>query len=429
MSRPAHLIGATLTLRRSANSKSQKHPPVSENPMQLESFTTFNLAILVLALGSWLNSRIGILRDFNIPEPVTSGLLVCVVTALLYWFIGLEISFSLATRDFLLLYFFASIGLNSDIKTLWAGGIPLLILVAVTIGFMLLQNLTGIAVATSLGLDALVGLLGGSVSLLGGHGTSIAWAPTFAEKHGIPNATEIGIACATLGLVISSLIGGPIARFLITRHGLEPKVIHQPDVGVTYDAKIEEIGYYKMLSTLFWLNMSLALGSLLQTGLRYIGANLPLFVCSLFAAIILTNTVPQILKTPWPAGTRSLALVSDVSLGVFLAMSLMSLQLWTIVDVAGPILAILTAQTILAVFFALFVIFRVMGRDYEAAVICSGFAGISLGATPTAMANMTAVAKKYGQAHRAFIIVPLVSGFFVDIANAIVISRFLAWFG
>ena len=397
--------------------------------MQFESFTTFNLAILVLALGNWLNSRIKILRDFNIPEPVTSGLLVCVVTALLYSFVGLEISFKLATRDFLLLYFFASIGLNSDIKTLWAGGIPLLILVALTIGYMLLQNLTGIAVATSLGLDALVGLLGGSVSLLGGHGTSIAWAPTFAEKHGIPNASEIGIACATLGLVISSLIGGPIARFLITRHHLEPKVIHQPDVGVTYDAKTQEIGYYGMLSTLFWLNMSLALGGLLQTGLRYLGANLPLFVCSLFAAIILTNTIPRILKTPWPAGTRSLALVSDVSLGVFLAMSLMSLRLWTIVDVAGPISRFSPRQTILAVIFALFVIFRFMGRDYEAAVICSGFAGISLGATPTAMANMTAVAKKYGQAHRAFIIVPLVSGFFVDIANAIVISRFLAWFG
>jgi ESS family glutamate:Na+ symporter len=163
----------------------------------------------VLALGNWLNSRIKILRDFNIPEPVTSGLLVCVVTALLYAFIGLEISFTLATRDFLLLYFFASIGLNSDIKTLWAGGIPLLILVALTIGYMLLQNLTGIAVATSLGLDSLVGLLGSSVSLLGGHGTSIAWAPTFAEEYGIPNASEIGVSCATLGLVISSLIGGP----------------------------------------------------------------------------------------------------------------------------------------------------------------------------------------------------------------------------
>jgi ESS family glutamate:Na+ symporter len=200
-------------------------------------------------------------------------------------------------------------------------------------------------------------------------------------------------------------------------------------VGVTHDAKKQEIDYYGMLSTLFWLNMSLALGGLLQTGLHALGANLPLFVCSLFAAIVLTNTVPRVLKTPWPAGTRSLALVSDVSLGVFLAMSLMSLQLWTIVDLAGPILAILAAQTLLALLYALFVIFRFMGRDYEAAVICSGFAGISLGATPTAMANMTAVAKKYGQAHRAFIIVPLVSGFFVDIANALVISRFLNWFG
>jgi glutamate:Na+ symporter, ESS family len=397
--------------------------------MQFESFTTFNLAILVLALGSWLNSKIKILRDFNIPEPVTSGLLVCIITALLHSFTGLEVSFTLATRDFLLLYFFASIGLNSDIKTLWAGGIPLLILVALTVGYMLLQNFTGMAVATSFGLDRLVGLLGGSVSLLGGHGTSIAWAPIFAEKHGISNASEIGIACATLGLVVSSLMGGPIARFLITRHHLEPKVIVQPDIGVTHDTTTQEIGYYGMLSTLFWLNMSLALGGLLQTGLHSIGANLPLFVCSLFAAIILTNTVPRVLKTPWPAGKRSLALVSDVSLGVFLAMSLMSLQLWTIVELAGPILAILAAQTVLAILFALFVIFRFMGRDYEAAVICSGFAGISLGATPTAMANMTAVAKKYGQAHRAFIIVPLVSGFFVDIGNAMVISRFLSWFG
>jgi ESS family glutamate:Na+ symporter len=176
--------------------------------MQLESFTTFNLAILVLALGSWLNGRVKILRDFNIPEPVTSGLLVCLATALLYSFTGLEISFTLATRDFLLLYFFARIGLNSDIKTLRAGGVPLLILVSLTIAYMLLQNLTGMAVASALGLDRLIGLLGGSVSLLGGHGTSIAWAPTFVEKHGISNASEIGIACATLGLVISSFMGG-----------------------------------------------------------------------------------------------------------------------------------------------------------------------------------------------------------------------------
>lgn len=140
--------------------------------MHFEGFTTFNIAILVLALGSWLNGKIKILRDFNIPEPVTSGLLVCVVTAFLYSIFDLEISFTLATRDFLLLYFFASIGLNSDLKTLWAGGIPLVVLVTLTIGYMLLQNFTGMAVASGM-LDRLVGLLGGSVSLLGGHGTSL----------------------------------------------------------------------------------------------------------------------------------------------------------------------------------------------------------------------------------------------------------------
>ncbi len=397
--------------------------------MQLESFTTFNLAILVLALGKWLTRKIAFLRDFNIPEPVTSGLLICVITALLHVIAGVQIGFDLTTRDFLLLYFFAAIGLNSDFKTLWAGGKPLVILVAVTIGFMFLQNFTGVAVASLMGLDRLVGIIGGSVSLLGGHGTTIAWAPTFAEQHGIANASEIGIACATVGLVLASLMGGPIAGMLITRHKLEPRVIEQPDVGITHQTKEQEIDYFSLLRTLFWLNISLALGGVIQDGLHAAGVNLPLFVCSLFGAILLTNTLPRLVKLEWPAGSRSLAMVSDLSLGVFLAMSLMSLQLWTIAELAGPILGMLAAQFTLAFLFAYFVIFRVMGGDYEAAVISAGFGGISLGATPTAMANMTAVAQKYGQAHRAFIIVPLVSGFFVDISNAVVIQRFLNWFG
>lgn len=398
--------------------------------MQFESFATFNLAILVLALGKWMNRRFAVLRDFNIPEPVTSGLLVCVALAIVHALFKVEIGFNLEARDFLLLYFFAGIGLNSDIKTLLAGGRPLAVLVGLTAGFIILQNLAGVGVAVALGLEPLVGVLGGSVSLVGGHGTAIAWAPVFEKTHGIPNATEIGIACATCGLVLASLMGGPIARILIKRHHLEPKIIEQPDIGITYDTKVQEIGYFSLLSTLFWLNMSLVLGQLLQGALQAAGIMLPLFVCCLFGAILLTNTIPRFLKQiPWPAQTRSLALVSDVSLGVFLAMSLMSLQLWTLVDLAGPIAAILAVQFVAAFCFALFIVFRLMGRDYQAAVICSGFGGFSLGATPTAMANMTAVAQKYGQAHRAFIIVPLVSGFFVDIANALIISQFLTWLG
>ncbi len=397
--------------------------------MTFDTFATFNIAILVLAAGNWLNRRFKVLQNFNIPEPVSSGLLVGLLTAVLYLGFGFEITFNLQTRDFLLLYFFAGIGLNSDFKSLMAGGLPLVILVAVTVVYMFLQNVVGIGVASALGLNPLIGLVGGTVSLIGGHGTTIAWAPVFVEQHGILNASEIGISFATLGLVASAVMGGPVARWLIARHSLAPREVIQPDVGITYDSKAEEVGYHGMLGTLFWLNMSVAFGGLLREGLLLVGADLPLFVCALFAAILLTNTIPRVVpKLQWPAGTRSLALVSDVSLGVFLAMSLMSLQLWSILDLAGPLLAILAAQVALALLYSLFVIFPVMGRDYEAAVISAGFAGVSIGATPTAMANMTAVAKKYGLAHRAFIIVPLVSGFFVSISNAVVISKFLAWF-
>jgi ESS family glutamate:Na+ symporter len=399
--------------------------------MQFESFSTFNIAIVVLAIGRWLNRKVGFLREFNIPEPVTSGLLVCLLLALIHAINGTEISFNLQTRDFLLLYFFAAIGLNADIKTLLSGGWPLLILVGTTVGYMILQNLTGIGMAALLGLNPLVGLLGGSVSLLGGHGTAIAWAPRFAESHGISNALEIGIACATFGLVLASLMGGPIARILIRRNRLTPPqtpVAAEPEGG-TRDREPEAVNYFSLLGTLFWLNVSLGLGEVLHEALKAAGSNLPLFVCCLFAAILLTNTVPRLLPIRHLAAPRSLAIVSDIALGIFLTMSLMSLQLWTIASLAGPILAILAAQFVVSFLFALFVVFKVMGRDYEAAVICAGFGGISLGATPTAMANMSAVAQKYGAAHRAFIIVPLVSGFFVDISNAVVIQRFLNWFG
>lgn len=397
--------------------------------MQFESFATFNIAIVVLAIGRWLNRKVALLREFNIPEPVTSGLLVCLLLALIHAINGMEIGFNLLTRDFLLLYFFAAIGLNADIKTLLSGGWPLLVLVGTTVGYMILQNLTGISMAALLGLNPLVGLLGGSVSLLGGHGTAIAWAPRFYEAHGISNALEIGIACATFGLVLASLMGGPIARILIRSNRLQPAAAAAGVESFSPESELEPVTYFSLLRTLFWLNVSLGLGEVLHEALTAAGSNLPLFVCCLIAAIFLTNSVPRLLPIRYLAAPRSLAIVSDIALGIFLTMSLMSLQLWTIASLAGPILAILAAQFVMSFLFALFVVFKVMGRDYEAAVICAGFGGISLGATPTAMANMSAVAQKYGAAHRAFIVVPLVSGFFVDISNAVVIQRFLNWFG
>lgn len=398
--------------------------------MEIPAITTFNLAILVLFLGKLLNSRVPLLRHYNIPEPVTSGLLVCLATWVVYVIFDVELAFDLRARDILLVYFFAGIGLNSDLRSLLAGGLPLLILIAATVVFMFLQNLTGLGVASLFGLEKAVGVLGGTTSLIGGHGTAIAWTPTFRDEYGIANASEIGIACATFGLILASVMGGPIANFLISRHKLEPGTVEQPDVGLSHETEDTQINVYSFLGAWLLLNVSLTLGKGIQEALEQAGLQLPLFVCSLFGAIILTNTIPRLFpKLGWPSGTRSLALISDICLGMFLAMSMMSLQLWTLSDLAGPIFAILTAQFAIAFCFALFVVFRLMGRDYEAAVICSGFGGISLGSTPTAMANMTAVAKKYGAAHKAFIIVPLVCGFFVDIANAIIIKSFLGWFG
>ncbi|MGB5136544.1 MAG: sodium/glutamate symporter [Prochlorococcaceae cyanobacterium] len=399
--------------------------------MQIGAFASFNIAIMVLAAGKLLHRRFRPLREFNIPEPVASGLLVSLLLGLVYAVSGLEVGFDLAVRDFLLLYFFAGIGLNADVRTLRSGGRPLLILLAATLVYIVVQNLTGVAMASLLGLDPLVGLLAGSVSLVGGHGTAIAWGPRFAELHGVQSAVEIGAASATFGLILSALMGGPIARILIRLAPPAPEAGRDPlrDPMAETARSGPRITSFQLLTTLFWLNVSLGLGQLLYSSLTYRGRNLPLFVCALFAGILLTNTIPRLVRIPWPAHSPALAVVSDVALGVFLAMSLMSLQLWTLKGLGGPLLAILAVQFLMAFGYALLVVFRVMGRDYQAAVICAGFGGFSMGATPTAMANMAAVTQTYGPAQRAFLILPLVSGFFVDISNSLVIQRFITWLG
>lgn len=396
--------------------------------MELTAFQAFNLGIIVLFAGRYLNLNVGFLRDFNIPEPVTGGILCSLAFALLYFTTGIETSFDLRARDALLIYFFTGIGLNSDFRTLLQGGKPLVLLLIATLVYMVMQNIIGVSVATATGLSSVVGVIGGTASLIGGHGTTIAWAPIFASEHGVPNALEIGVACATIGLILAALMGGPIAKYLITRHKLEPDVIAQPDFGLTYDTKHSDIDYVNVLYAWLVLNVAIGLGLSLNEGLEQLGFKVPNFLTCLFMGIVLTNTVPLLFKgLSWPARSQSLGLISDIALGVFLAMSLMSMQLWTLVDLAVPVLSILGAQFLVAVLYTLFVIFNLMGRDYEAAVVCSGFGGISLGATPTAIANMTAVTKTFGAAHRAFIIVPLVGAFFIDIANTFIIRFFLNW--
>lgn len=398
----------------------------------LNGFHAISFGIIVLFVGKRLNQKIRILQEFSIPEPVTGGILFSILFSLFYVLTSIEIRFDLYARDVLLVYFFTTIGINANLKDLLKGGKPLIILLFITILYMLLQNITGITVAKLFGMDTAVGLLGGSVSLIGGHGTAIAWAPKIAEEYNIQSAMEIGIACATFGLILASLMGGPIAKYLIKKHDLKPNIDEVNTKDNLKNKSDDKITSHGFLDAVLAIHISIFLGIILNNGIALIGLKLPIFVTCLFAGIILTNIIPhnfpRISGTKWPSRTPAVKLIADMSLGTFLAMSLMSMQLWALVDLAGPIFTILALQFVVAILVNIFIVFRVMGKNYDAAVICAGFGGISLGSTPTAMANMSAVSNRYGISQLAFIVVPLVCAFFIDLANALIIPFFLTYF-
>lgn len=394
----------------------------------LDTYLSYTIGILVFFVGVELTKRFKFLQDFNIPEPVTGGLLAAMLIYGFYLTLDMEITFDLSTRDRLLVYFFTAIGLNARFSDLLKGGKPLLVLLCLTLSFIVIQNIIGITGTSLLGLETSIGVLAGSASLIGGHGTAIAWAPDIAEM-GISNALEIGVASATLGLVMASLIGGPIAKVLISKYKLKSETSGVPTIGIEHDrADIETFNHLSFMRVILVLHICIIVGYLANTTIAEMGFKLPLFVTCLLTGIILSNTVPKFFpKLHWPANTRSMAIISDFSLSLFLTMSLMSMQLWTIASLAGPLLIILTMQTIGAVLFIFFVLFPLMGKNYQAAVLSSGFGGFALGATPTAIANMTSVTKAHGPAPLAFIILPLVAAFFVDVANAFVIRFALSF--
>ncbi len=400
---------------------------MTDNVLVVPDFLAYTIGIVVYFIGMRLNEHVPFLRTYNIPEPVTGGILAAIGALAIFAVSGVELQYELDTRDRLLVYFFTAIGLNARFADLLAGGKPLLILLVLTLGYIVFQDVIGVVAAQAIGQPSAIGVLAGSASLIGGHGTAIAWAPEIAANHGVPNALEVGVASATLGLVLACLLGGPIAKFLLARHQIQNS---QPDgniVGIPHEREdTERINHVSIMAVILVLHIAIIIGYLANELIGNAGIRLPLFVPCLFVAIILSNTVPYILpRMHWPARTRALAIVSDFSLGLFIALSLMGMQLWSIADLAGPLLILLGLQATATVIFILFVFFPLMGKDYLATVLSAGFAGFALGATPTAVANMTAVTKTHGPAPTAFIILPLVGAFFVDITNAFVIQFFL----
>lgn len=400
-------------------------------------FYTLISAVIVLLLGRFLVNRIDFLKRYNIPEPVAGGLVAAVVSLLVHTLWGYSIVFSSELQTSFMLVFFASIGLSANFMKLKEGGTALIIFLICVASFIVVQNAVGMSLATLLGLDPLIGLIAGSITLTGGHGTAGAWGEILESQHGIQAALALGMASATFGLIIGGVIGGPLAKLLINRYSLaQPKTnaeIQNRDTHLEQNSddlapfenphQVRLITADNAITTLGMFAACLAFAEFMTGFSKGTWFELPTFVWALGGGVILRNILESVLKID--IFDRAIDVFGNASLSLYLAMALLSLKLWQLADLAGPLVVILGAQTITMALYAAFVTFRVMGKNYDAAVLAAGHCGFGMGATPTAVPNMQAITNMYGPSHKAFLIVPLCGAFFVDLINATVIQLML----
>ncbi|WP_179996057.1 sodium/glutamate symporter [Acinetobacter sp. YH16051] len=406
------------------------------------AFYTLIAAVIVLLLGRLLVNKIDFLKRYNIPEPVAGGLVAAIVSLLVNQFWGYSITTSSALQTSFMLIFFASIGLSANFTKLRQGGIGLIIFLIAISTFIVLQNIVGISLATLLGIDPLIGLIAGSITLTGGHGTAGAWGEILETQYGIQGALALGMASATFGLIIGGLIGGPLAKTLINRHQLAvPRTDEQIEkrdntpadqdsnefIPFEYPHQVRLITADNAITTLGLFAGCLAFAEFMTGAAKGTMFELPTFVWALAGGVVLRNVLESIFKVN--IFDRAIDVFGNASLSLYLAMALLSLKLWQLADLAGPLMVILGAQTLTMALYAAFVTFRIMGKNYDAAVLAAGHCGFGMGATPTAVANMQAITNMYGPSYKAFLIVPLCGAFFVDLINVAVIQSILKFFG
>ena len=393
-------------------------------PVHLNLLFTILAALLVLSAGRLLVSRTALLQRFSIPPPVVGGVLIAIVLALADTFGALRVSFDMSLRDNLLLMFFTTVGLSADARMLFNGGPKLLIFLGISALFIAIQNFVGIAAALAMDLHPLVGLLGGSITLTGGHGTGAAYGGRFAETMNLVGSMELTMACATAGLVLGSVLGGPLAEFLITRYKLAPTAVPEAEADVAAARDDDPVTVQSMLNVLLAVMACLAFGKLVAKLVAGTGFILPDFLFCLLLGVVIRNTAAWI--PPFRLSNATVDLTGGVALSLFLVMALMGMRLVDLVSLAGPLLVILGLQMIVMALYAVFVTFRAMGRDYDAAVLAAGHVGFALSSTAAALAIMKTVTQRRGPSPLAFVIVPMVGAFFIDIANAVMIQGYLA---
>ncbi|WP_040287388.1 sodium/glutamate symporter [Sporosarcina koreensis] len=386
--------------------------------IELNQVTTLFLAMALLLLGNLLVRKSKILQKFCIPAPVVGGLLFAILATILKT-TGI-VSFTLDTslQNLFMLTFFATVGLGASFALIKLGG-KLLIIYWIACAFLaLMQNVIGVSMSYLFDIHPLIGMMAGAVSMEGGHGGATAYGTT-VEAMGIDSAFSIGIAAATFGLVAGGLIGGPLVKFLINKYNLKSNEAAGAEDTYEYNAELHEpaISVDNFTMQAFLIVASMAGGSLLGEAFGRLtdGIALPNYVGAMFVAVIIRNVIDRFNGNI--IHMKSITLIGDVALGIFLSMALMSIKLWEVAGLALPLLVIVFVQVVFLVLFAIFVLFRILGKNYDAAVMCAGFAGHGLGATPNAMANMAAVTERYGPSRTAYLIVPIVGAFLIDVVS------------
>lgn len=378
--------------------------------MEFNQITTLCAAVLMYLVGDVLVRRIGVLNRFCIPAPVVGGLIFAIAVTLLRGTGIVSIVLDTSLQSLFMVTFFTTIGLGASFRLVRLGG-RLLVIYWVMCGVLAFaQNVIGVSLASVMGVHPLIGVMAGAVSMEGGHGAAAAYGQTI-ESLGIPSAVTIGLAAATFGLVAGGLVGGPVAQHLIHKFDLKPSAEEAEDF---VEAEKQEVAYHSFMVQVFLITVCMAVGVYLGALFSsWTGFVLPGYVGAMFTAVVLRNIVDRV-HPKW-INMHEINLIGDVSLAVFLSMALMSIKLWELADLALPLLVIVFMQVVFIVLLAIFVMFRLLGRDYDAAVMISGFLGHGLGATPNAMANMGAITERFGPSRKAFLIVPIVGAFLIDV--------------
>lgn len=385
-------------------------------------YQTIAVAVVVLMLGNFLKHRIAILERFCIPAPVIGGVIFAIFTCVCYVTGFAEFSFDDILKEVCMVFFFTSVGFQANLKVLKSGGKSLIIFLILVIMLIICQNFLAVGLSKALQISPLVGLCTGSIPMIGGHGTAGAFGPVL-EDFGVKGASTLCTAAATFGLIAGSIMGGPVGKRLIEKKNLLKTAIPEDNSLLIEEEKKHERHTSMYPAAVFQLIIAMGIGTIISKLLSMTGMTFPIYIGAMIAAAFMRNIGEY--SGQFTIYMGEINDIGGISLSLFLGIAMITLKLWQLADLALPLITLLEGQTILMFLFTYFVIFNIMGRDYDAAVLSSGVCGFGMGATPNAMANMQAICERYVPSVKAYLLVPLIGSLFADFLNSLVITFFI----